>query len=102
MGRRIEKKAYTYNSGGATPTVSRFVYYQWNVVLVLDGSNNVVARCTWGLDLSGQRGDATASGIHGAGGIAGLLAVEETATGGTPQILVPLRRRGRDMPHSCC
>jgi RHS repeat-associated protein len=53
---------------------------EWNVVLVLNGldSNAVKQKYTWGLDLSGQAGDGSTSGIHGAGGIGGLLAAVET------------------------
>jgi RHS repeat-associated protein len=90
MSRRVEKKSYTYNSGWGSPTTRRFVYDRWNVVLVLDGSNATVNKYTWGLDLSGQRGgvaraSSPVDGIHGAGGIGGLLAVEETSTSGTPK-----------------
>ncbi|MBN1492148.1 MAG: RHS repeat-associated core domain-containing protein, partial [Phycisphaerae bacterium] len=48
----------------------------WNVVLVLDANNDTQRKYTWGLDLSGT--------VHAAGGIGGLLAVEETATQGSP------------------
>lgn len=44
----------------------KFVYDEWNVVLVLNGlnSNAVLKKYTWGLDLSGT--------FHGAGGIGGF------------------------------
>ncbi len=71
------------------------MYDGYNVVLVLDGknSNATTKKYRWGLDLSGLSGNATsagvvvqaslpAAGIHGAGGIGGLLAVCETQ--GTP------------------
>ncbi len=45
---------------------------------MLDGSNNVKTTYAWGLDLSGLAGNASVSGIHGAGGIGGLLAAVET------------------------
>jgi hypothetical protein len=72
------------------------------VVLVLDGlegedpgtepDNVTVRKYTWGLDMSGLQGAAGftpagmdgSSGIHGAGGIGGLLAVEESAVTGSP------------------
>jgi len=60
----------------------RFVYDGSNVVLVLGGDNDVTAKYTWGLDLSGLSGAAGAGGLHGAGGIGGLLAVEDVAAGG--------------------
>jgi RHS repeat-associated protein len=43
------------------------------VIAVVDGSGNALKKYTWGLDLSGS--------LHGAGGIGGLLAVEQV-TGG--------------------
>jgi RHS repeat-associated protein len=72
MGRRVQKAVYTYNNGWPENPgdVQRFVYDGWNVVLVLNGSNETVRKYTWGLDLSGS--------IHGAGGIGGLLAAVET------------------------
>ena len=60
-----------------TPTTdTRFVYDGWNLILELDAlnSNAVKRKFTWGLDLSGSR--------QGAGGIGGLLAVEDA--NGTP------------------
>jgi len=89
MNRRVRKEVYVYASGWPqTPDEDwRFVYDQWNVILVLDGtaSNATERKYTWGLDLSGLSGNASASGVHGAGGIGGLLAVEETATTGSPE-----------------
>lgn len=86
MGRRIEKQNWL-NSGAGWDLFSteRFVYDGWNVVMVLDDSGNTVRKYTWGLDLSGQRGNPTVAGLHGAGGIGGLLAVEETAAASTPK-----------------
>jgi len=79
MDRRIRKKVFTYTSGAwpTTPTTdTRFIYDGWNLVLELDAlnSNAVQRKFTWGLDLSGTR--------QGAGGIGGLLAVEDAS--GTP------------------
>ena len=48
------------------------------MVLVLDDCNNVKTKYAWGLDLSGLADNASVSGIHGAGGIGGLLAAVET------------------------
>ena len=105
MGRRVRKEVFTYDNGWPANPDKRehFVYdgwtldtprlagrdglhgspgalpiaasQGWNVVMVLDGlnSNAVVRKLTWGLDLSGS--------IHGAGGIGGLLAVEEETQG---------------------
>jgi len=90
MGRWVRKAVYVYNSGWPAEEspnkVEHFVYDNWNVILVLNGldgedpgtepDNTLVRRYTWGLDLSGT--------ITGMGGIGGLLAVEETATPGSP------------------
>ena len=45
-----------------------------NQLLELDGlnSNAVLRQYTWGLDLSGQNGNPSVGGLHGAGGIGGL------------------------------
>ena len=71
----------------------RYVYGGWSLLMELPvtGSDESLtvgdpARMyTWGLDISGQSGNATAgsgdssvSGLHGAGGIGGLLAVLDT------------------------
>jgi len=81
-----------------------YVYDGWNVVLVLNrnASNAVTRRYTWGLDLSGLAGqgaagsqgaagfsprgpsDGATAGIHNAGGIGGLLAVEAPQAVGDP------------------
>jgi RHS repeat-associated protein len=91
MGRRIRKIVNTWKDTDPGAGVDLdwvedtdgdhlFIYDDWNVILVLDANddNAIVRKYTWGLDLSGQSGDFTASGIHGAGGIAGLLAVDDT------------------------
>mgnify|MGYP003810981151 CR=1 FL=1 len=75
MGRRVEK---TYSSRSGTSWIvqpgypQRFVYDNWNVILVLDGSGESKQKYTWGLDLS--------QGIHGVGGIGGLLASYEVTS----------------------
>jgi len=85
MGRRVRKQVFSWDptlNGGAgdwksTPDGDqRFVYDEWNVVLVLNGksSNATTYKYAWGLDLSGQAGQGSVEGIHGAGGIGGLLA----------------------------
>jgi len=61
-------------------TTYRFVYDEWNVVLVLLGDGSTRYKFTWGLDLSGLGGDASVSGIHGSGGIGGLLANQTVST----------------------
>ena len=84
MGRRVRKEVFAWDDGAgdwaATATTDlKFVYDGWNVVQVLDGTTTgdpVTRQYTWGLDLSGT--------VHAAGGIGGLLAVEETAAQGSP------------------
>jgi len=83
MGRRVRKQVFSYDlkttDWKTTPDLDqRFVYDGWNGVLVLDGaaSNATGRKYTWGLDLSGQRGNGRRGGIHGAGGIGGLLAAK--------------------------
>ena len=68
MGRRIQKVVWT-NSGTAwgLAYTNKFVYDGWNVVAILDGSNNVLDTFTWGTDLSGS--------MQGAGGVGGLLSM---------------------------
>lgn len=93
MGRRVRRTSYQY-VGGNWLEVSggdqMLVYDRWNVIQVLDAnsSNQVVQMYTWGLDLSGWSGDGSVDGIHGAGGIGGLLAVE------IPQITGESRKYG--------
>jgi RHS repeat-associated protein len=88
MGRRVRKTASTYGSSGwAADSDEMFAYDGWNVVLVLNAlsSNAMVRQYTWGLDLSGQSGQMSVAGMHGAGGIGGLLAAEEPQTSGGPK-----------------
>ncbi|MGB9626295.1 MAG: RHS repeat-associated core domain-containing protein [Phycisphaerae bacterium] len=97
MGRRVRKQVFTWDTGmsewNTTPAEDlRFVYDGWNVVETLTPNPEpphdlmVVQKYTWGLDLSGLGAVAPASlpanGMHGAGGIGGLLAVEDIAAGG--------------------
>ena len=78
LGRRVRKETYTYADGWPTNPgeIQHFVYDRWNVLLVMNGSasNQILRKYTWGLDLSGLSGAAAPGGIHGAGGISGLLA----------------------------
>ncbi len=92
MNRRVRKRVYNWNSSGGgsgawetTPCLDRrFVYDGWLLLLELDGlstptTNAIVRKYTWGLDLSGLNGNQSASGLRDAGGISGLLAVEQLA-----------------------
>ena len=99
LGRRVRKYSTlwdpTLNGGqGAWQTVPnwppvedyRYVYDGWNLVLELDATSwggagvpPVKRRYTWGLDLSGT--------LQGAGGIGGLLVVEDHSGGtGVPPV----------------
>ncbi len=83
LGRRVEKIVYNYSGGQWNETAhQRFVYDGWNVVLVLNGnaSNATAQKYTWGLDLWGQGGNTTSLGVHGDGGIGGLLACDWSGT----------------------
>ena len=92
-GRRVRKLVYNYSGGWQPQSDRRFVWDDWNPVMVLDGlaCNGecgtgvppVVRKYTWGLDLSGLAGRGAgvspANGLHAAGGIGGLLAAYDTA-----------------------
>ncbi len=95
MSRRIRKLVFGWNSTTedweVDPEVDlRFVYDGWNLVQEIDGLvtagssvTDVAREYTWGLDLSGQSGNVAPangrlSGIHGAGGIGGLLGTHWT------------------------
>jgi hypothetical protein len=78
LGRRIEKAVYDWDDQAeeweAEPTeVRRFVWSGWLMLLELDGSDDVVRKYTWGLDLVGQHGQVNS--LESAGGIGGLLGV---------------------------
>lgn len=79
MSRRIRKYTYAWTGSAWATTIAEethFVYDGWNLVQELNGrsSNTLLRQYTWGLDLSGQSGNPSPAGIHGAGGIGGLLA----------------------------
>jgi RHS repeat-associated protein len=70
MGRRIQKVVSTWNIASnnyVTSYINKFVYDGWNVVAILDGSNNLLYTFTWGTDLSGN--------MQGAGGVGGLVSM---------------------------
>jgi len=70
-GRRIHKQVSA--SGTVTNNVT-FVYDGWNPIAQLSATNsNVIRSYVWGLDLSGSE--------QGAGGVGGLLEVNDTANG---------------------
>jgi len=68
MGRRIQKIVSTNNgSSWITSYTEKYVYDWWNVVAILDGSNNLLYSFNWGLDLSGS--------MQGAGGVGGAISM---------------------------
>ncbi|MCG3126415.1 MAG: hypothetical protein CHACPFDD_01250 [Phycisphaerae bacterium] len=102
LSRRIEKRESEWDetlNGGVgdwvTVAAARYVYDGWNVVLELDArdltgaagggpdgspDNAIVRKFTWGLDLAGLNGVAqppSAVNLQSAGGVGGLLAVEQ-------------------------
>jgi RHS repeat-associated protein len=82
MGRRVQKQVFDWdlndpNDGeddawATTPATHRkFLWYNWLMIAELDGSDDSRVRTyTWGLDMSGNS-------IDSAGGIGGLLAVQD-------------------------
>ncbi len=90
LGRRIRKQVFDWDDQAAdwqaTPSVQRkFVWGGtdaggWLLLMELDGSDNVVRKYTWGLDLAGQHGSVNS--LESAGGIGGLLAVAQAQVGG--------------------
>ena len=77
MGRRV-KATFTDSSGTVE---ERYVWDGWTLLLVLDGSNNVVRKFTWGLDIAEEASGLPYGDRPGAaaGGVGGLLAVEESS-----------------------
>jgi hypothetical protein len=65
---KVSKAVSTWNGSSyvGQPT-NKFAYDDWNLVAELDHTNLLARSFCWGLDLSG--------GLHGAGGVGGLLAV---------------------------
>ncbi len=86
--RRVRKQVWTWSQSqfGSQPYEwiltedRRFVYDGWNLLMELNARNSHIpmTKFTWGLDLSGQNGNASVAGLHGAGGIGGLLAMADT------------------------
>ena len=77
QGRRISKVVSNW-TGSAWVRVlhEKYVYDGWNLLAVLDGTNNALLKSfLWGTDLSGS--------LQGAGGVGGLLAIGDVASGNT-------------------
>ena len=72
-GRRIGKKVWNNTTGTGTPAVEqRFVYDGWNLRATLNNQLSTINSFVWGLDLSGSE--------QGAGGVGGLLMVNDLST----------------------
>lgn len=79
-GRRVSKRVLTWHTGSGLWIVSaqlKFVYDGWLLLAELNAlaANSPLRTYVWGLDLSGTMGNA--------GGIGGLLAINDAATGTT-------------------
>ena len=67
LGRRRERILFPVAGGDDPGSTNRYLYQDWLVLAVTDGTGNVLETYTHGADLSGQVGG-------GAGGIGGILA----------------------------
>jgi RHS repeat-associated protein len=69
MGRRVQKKVYSYDGGSADwslTSIDSYLYDGWNMIEELDTAGAASVAYIWGLDLS--------QSLQGAGGVGGLLA----------------------------
>ncbi len=74
QGRRIRKTVYDRTIGGTVLEDRKFVYDGWNLLAILNGTNNApIQSFLWGQDLSGTP--------TGAGGVGGLVAIRDAAQG---------------------
>jgi RHS repeat-associated protein len=76
LGRRIKKTVFSSTSGGIANILSTafYLYDGWNLIAEINGSQRTLLRgLAWGLDLSGS--------FQGAGGVRGLLWVNNAQTG---------------------
>ncbi len=69
--RRIERREYHAPTGPVINT-ERYLYEGWNRVAILNATNQPLQRFTWGDDLSGTP--------QGAGGVGGLLWIEDVSS----------------------
>jgi RHS repeat-associated protein len=74
-GRRISKVVSNWTGSAWTRVLhEKYVYDGWKLIAVLNGTNNTMIRSfIWGNDLSGT--------MQGAGGVGGLLSMNDTAVG---------------------
>jgi RHS repeat-associated protein len=74
QSRRIQKLVSTNNGSSYVAQITnRFIYDGWNMVALLNPASSVVQSFVWGIDLSGSP--------QGAGGVGGLLALNDTVNG---------------------
>lgn len=74
QGRRIQKIVSTNDGSAYYPqSTNKFIYDGWNLIAVLDPASALIRSFVWGLDLSGT--------AKGAGGVGGLLAVNDAVNG---------------------
>jgi YD repeat-containing protein len=70
QGRRISKTVSNWNGAAwVKVTDQRFIYDGWNLAAILNASLSLLDSFAWGLDLSGSP--------QGAGGVGGLLAIND-------------------------
>lgn len=67
-GRRIRKKSYNWNAGWILNSDLKFLYDDWNPVVIADSANVAMYSFAWGTDLSGS--------MQGAGGVGGLISIK--------------------------
>ena len=75
MGRRIQKKVYSWNVGAGAyvlQSTTKFVYDGWSLIAELDGNNSLIRAYTRGQDISGS--------LFGAAGAGGVLIINEAGT----------------------
>jgi RHS repeat-associated protein len=73
-GRRTQKIVSAWNGTNyVAQSTNRFVYDGWNLIAILDSDFAIQTSFVWGLDLSGS--------YQGAGGVGGLLAINEITSG---------------------
>jgi RHS repeat-associated protein len=74
QGRRLQKLVSTNNGSAYYPlSTNRFLYDGWNMVAIVNPQSSTLQSFVWGLDLSGTP--------QGAGGVGGLLEVNDAANG---------------------
>jgi RHS repeat-associated protein len=80
-GRLVWRQVETYNGSTWQVTAERkYLWSGWRILMELNANGEILRKFTWGPDLAGQNGGAAsdlAMVLEGAGGIGGLLAVED-------------------------